>query len=168
MDYPTDSEHVLQLTGLDPSRIHPERFRLGLPASPHLSARAENKRIRLEDLVIPSFSSQNLVIEGAGGLMVPLNDDELYIDWLAQKKLPTILVVQTYLGCINHGLLSIEALKTRDIPLAGIILNEGEQPESEGIILARAKAPLLGRLPRMERIDREALLGIPLLQRPLI
>ena len=89
--------------------------------------------------------------------MVPLRENYLFADWLEEHKIPTVLVVKTYLGSINHSLLSIEALQRRNIPLLGIIFNDGGRPESESVILKYAQAPLIGRIPQLERIDQEQL-----------
>lgn len=85
--------------------------------------------------------------------MVPINDDELFIDLLAQWQLPVVLVVQTYLGSINHSLLSIEALQHRQIPLWGLVMNESDQPASAEIIQKFAQAPILASLPRFEQAE---------------
>lgn len=148
----TDTEWVRQVTGLPDDRFYPESYRLQLPASPHASAAAENVSIQTDKLVIPN-SDRTLIIEGAGGLMVPLRTDYLFADWIALHGFATVLVVKTYLGSINHSLLSIEALKSRDIPLFGIIFNDGGRPESESVILEYANAPLLGRVPQLDMIS---------------
>lgn len=152
----TDSEWIKRVTGLPEDRFFPESYLLQLAASPHAAAEAENIQIGSESLVPPK-SERPLIIEGAGGLMVPLRKDYLFADWLAQYKIPTILVVKTYLGCINHSLLSLEALRSRDIPLEGIIFNDGGRPESESVILEYAQAPLLGRVPQLDQIDPSSL-----------
>ena len=158
----TDTEWVRRVTGLPEERFFPEAYRLAWPASPHAAAAREGKEILAGALQLPE-TERTLVVEGAGGLMVPLSDDLLVIDVLEGWKLPTVLVVQTYLGCINHALLSVEALRKRGIPLLGVVMNDGGRPESEGVILRGAGVPLLGRIPRMEGVSREGLLGIPLL-----
>lgn len=163
----TDTERVQELTGFPPTRFFPSSYSLEMAASPHVAAAAQGIQIHPKNIHVPS-SAHSLVIEGAGGLMVPLNDEALFIDWLAAHQLPTVLVVHTVLGCINHSLLSLEALERRGIPLAGIIFNDGGRPESEGIILKKANAPLLGRIPRLATLDRASLLAVPMLCQPLI
>lgn len=148
----TDSEWIKKVTGLPDQHFFQESFLLQLAASPHAAAEAENIQIESQSL-IPPQSERPLIIEGAGGLMVPLRRDYLFADWLAQHKIPTILVVKTYLGCINHSLLSLEALRSREIPLMGIVFNDGGRPESESVILEYAQAPLLGRVPQLDQID---------------
>lgn len=121
----TDSNKIEKWT--DNTYCHPETYRLQLAASPHQSAKAENIQINLDDFQLPD-TENSLIVEGAGGLMVPLSDDVFMIDLIEQLKLPTALVVRNYLGCINHTLLSIMALEQRNIKLEYLILN-GEFPE---------------------------------------
>lgn len=121
----TDSNKIEKWT--DNTYCHPETYRLQLAASPHQSAKAENIQISLDDFHLPD-TQNSLIIEGAGGLMVPLSDDIFMIDLIEQLKLPAALVVRNYLGCINHTLLSIMALEQRNIKLEYLILN-GEFPE---------------------------------------
>jgi len=166
LEDPTDTQAVCRMAQLTPERVIPEAYRLQLPASPHLSAAAEQVRIEESKLAIPFHQGSNLIIEGAGGLLVPLRDDLLYADMVAKWGIPAILVVQTYLGSINHSLLSLEALKSRNIPVAGIVLNEGDQPASENIILDRAQAPLLGRIPWMKEVEFQHLANLPMLSQP--
>ncbi len=148
----TDTQWVQEATGLPDNRFFPEAYRLTLPASPHAAAAAENLTID-PNRISPPHSDRTLIIEGAGGLMVPLREDYLIVDWLAQWKFPTVLVIKTYLGCINHSLLSIEALRRRDISLLGIVFNDGGRPESESVIEQYAKAPVLGRVPQIEDLS---------------
>ena len=144
----TDTLSVQELTGLPSSRFHPEAYQLEFPASPHAAAAREGIRID-ESKLSPPPHTRPLLIEGAGGLMVPLREDLLFVDWLAQKAWPTILVIPTYLGCINHSLLSLEALRKREIPLMGIVFNDGGRPESESVIEKYAEAPVLARVPQI-------------------
>ena len=106
---------------------HPETYRLQLAASPHQSARAENIDINLNEFQLPE-TQNSLIVEGAGGLMVPLSDHSFMIDLIEKLRIPTALVVRNYLGCINHTLLSVMALQQRKIKLEYLILN-GEFPE---------------------------------------
>jgi len=153
---PTDTNTLKNLTGLPPERFLPEAYCLKRPMSPHAAAAAEGVEIDPAKIQIPSVEG-SLLIEGAGGLMVPLRDDYLYIDWLEQEKLPTLLVIKTYLGCINHSLLSIDALRRRNIPLAGIVFNEGGHPESEEVIKAYAQTPVWGKIPALKNLDPTSL-----------
>lgn len=141
----TDSQFISKLTESQ-TRIYPESYLLEAPMSPHSSAAKEGITIDMEQIKVPEHDGF-LVIEGAGGLMVPLNWKELYIDLFAKWSFPVVLVVKTYLGSINHSLLSIEALRSRQIPVAGIIFNEGDQPSSAEAIHRFSAIPVLGSIP---------------------
>jgi len=142
----TDSIRVTKF-GVSADRIIPERYRLAMPASPHLAAKLDNVRIDATGLNVPEHSDRSLVIEGAGGLMVPLNEDTLFIDIFARWGLPVVLCARTALGTINHSLLSIEAMKARRIPVLGIAFVGDENAESERIICTIGGVRRLGRLP---------------------
>ena len=97
--------------------------------------------------------------------MVPLRNDFLYLDLLESWKLPVLLVVRTYLGSINHSLLSIEALRRREIPLVGLVFNEGQVPDpiadqSADVIAEHAGVPVIGRVPQMDTVNATSLLRI--------
>lgn len=153
----TDALRVARLSGLPPERILPERYILNTPASPHYAARIDGVTIDANDLTPPPAKDRPLVIEGAGGLMVPINEDTLFIDVFARWKLPLVLCARTTLGTINHSLLSIEAVKRRDIPLVGIAFIGEEYAESERIICKIGGVRHLGRLPPLSPLTSEAL-----------
>lgn len=152
----TDSQTVARLGGLTPDRILPEAWRLPLPASPHIAARAAGVVIDVAALAPPQNLSP-LVIETAGGVMVPLTDDYLNIDLLARWRLPVILVARTALGTINHSLLTLEALRRRDISVHGVAFIGDEYATAQQTIARLGKAPVLGRLPRLDPLNRETL-----------
>jgi len=149
---PTDSETVRQLTAMQPERVLPEVYRLTIPVSPHLSAERDGIEIDIERLTtVPSVPGDApLVIEGAGGLMVPITRRDLQIDLFARWGFPVVLVASTRLGTINHSLLSIEALRRRNIPLLGIAFVGDEMADSESTIAAMVGVRRLGRLPRLD------------------
>ena len=149
---PTDSEQIRSWMGKD-VRIFPEAYVLEMAASPHTAAAAEGTHISLSKLSCPSVSP--LIIEGAGGLLVPLNEEELMIDLISQLQTEVILVVNAYLGCINHALLSIEALRSREIALRGVVFNGNAMPESESIILKHSGLSCLLRIPYLQQIQKE-------------
>jgi len=153
----TDALRVMELSGLAPERILPEQYVLNTPASPHYAARLDSITIDDHTLLPPPPGERSLVIEGAGGLMVPVNDDTLFIDIFARWKLPLVLCARTALGTINHSLLSIEAVKRRDIPLLGIAFIGDEQAESERIICKLGGVRRLGRLPHLSPLTRDSL-----------
>jgi dethiobiotin synthetase len=141
----TDSRVVGFLISNKVTRVHPEAYCLHLPISPHAAAKAEKVKIRIKDIIIPA-TKNNLVIEGAGGLMVPLNDKELMIDLIKETKAKVILVVNHYLGSINHTLLSIHAIREKGLPFAGIIYNGPPNESSEEAVKAFCNPVILGRI----------------------
>ncbi|WP_076863797.1 dethiobiotin synthase [Bradyrhizobium mercantei] len=153
----TDAQLVARLGGLSADRIVPERYRLRTPASPHQSAAIDGVRIDPAALNVPDVGNRPLVIEGAGGLMVPLNDTTLYIDMFVQWRLPVVLCARTALGTINHSLLSVEALRTRGIDIIGIAFIGDSNPESERAICDFGQVRRLGRLPLLSPLAPDTL-----------
>lgn len=126
------------------SQIFDNSYKLNTPASPHLAAAIDGITIDLKKIVEPK-TKNHLIIEGAGGLLVPLNDNDTIID-LIQPDYKIILVSRHYLGSINHTLLSFEALKSRNLNVAGIIFSGNENKATEEIILNKTKAKFIGRI----------------------
>ncbi len=152
----TDAEVVEQLSNLAPARVLPEVYRLNTPASPHYAA--ERDGIEIDPKKLSPFGLPTpLVVETAGGLMVPLTRRLLQIDLLAQWRLPVVLCASTRLGTINHSLLSIEALKRRAIPLLGVAFIGEENADSERTIAAFGGVRRLGRLPRLATLNADSL-----------
>lgn len=152
----TDSQIVARLSGAPQERILPEAWRLRLAASPHIAARAEGVKIDAASLAPPDVTGP-LVIETAGGVMVPLTDNILTIDVLARWRLPVILVARTQLGTINHSLLTIEALRHRDIALHGVAFVGEEERATQDTIARIGAVKALGRLPRLAVLLQETL-----------
>lgn len=152
----TDTDLVRRLISNNLSVFHPETFRLKQPLSPHAAAEIDGVEINLEDFKIPE-TKNNLVIEGAGGLLVPLSNQLFVIDLIKHINAEVVLVSQNYLGSINHTLLSAEALKSRNINVAGIIFNGETYPQGEQIILQRTGLRCLARVPQMNDISRESI-----------
>ena len=148
----TDSETVRRLSGLAGERILPERYRLRTPASPHLAAAIDGVTIDVHGLELPS-TQRPLVIEGAGGLMVPLTRNITFIDIFARWRAPLVLCARTTLGTINHSLLSIAAIRARGIPLVGLAFIGDENAETEQIVVELGRTRRLGRLPKLARLD---------------
>ena len=149
LDEESDSEIVGRLGEIPPARILPEAYRLKTPASPHLSARIDKIEIDPDRLALPEAEGA-LVIEGAGGLLVPLTDRQVFADVFARWRLPVILCARTALGTINHTLLSIEALRSRAIPILGVAFIGNEETETQRVISAIGNVRILGRLPRLD------------------
>jgi dethiobiotin synthetase len=151
---PGDRETVAALAGVE---TWAEAYRLKLPASPHQSAAAEGIVIDPGALTPPDG---DVVIEGAGGLMVPLTRQTLFLDVFARWQIPLILCARTALGTINHTLLSIAAIRGRAIPLHGVVFIGEAHEESEGIIAELGKIKRLGRLPPVRPLTRENLAAV--------
>lgn len=156
LDEETDRDTVLRLSGLPQDRLLPEAYRLKTPASPHLAAKIDGIVIDPDSLAL-SKADRPLIVEGAGGLMVPLTPNLTYIDVMARWRVPVVLCARTTLGTINHSLLSIEALRTRNIPLLGVAFIGDENAESERTICDMGRTKRLGRLPRLSSMTAETL-----------
>jgi dethiobiotin synthase len=125
----TDTEFVKRTTELPDLQIKDEQYRLNTPMSPHAAAEIDGVSIEIEDFELPDYTTDHLVVEGAGGLMVPINDKDMIIDLISYLDLPVVLVARSTLGTLNHTFLSLEALRKRDIPVLGVVLN-GPRHES--------------------------------------
>ena len=145
----TDARTVVRLAELAPARIVTSAYSLKRPASPHIAAAAEDVDIRQRELGLPVVNGP-LVVEGAGGLMVPLSPRLLQIDLFAHWGQPVILVARTALGTINHSLLSLEALRRRRVPVHGVVFIGDHEPEAETTITTMGRVRRLGRLPRLD------------------
>lgn len=155
LDEETDSKAVQRLTE-GRARVLPEAFRLKTPCSPHEAARLDGLRIDGAALALPPGDGP-LIVEGAGGVLVPVNDETLYADLFAHWALPVILVARTSLGTINHSLLSLEALRARGLEVAGVIFSGEENAASEAAIVRFGLCRHLGRLPRLDPLTPAAL-----------
>lgn len=140
-------------------RVLPEAFRLSQPMSPHAAAEKDGVEILPEQLNLPSVS-ENLIVEGAGGLMVPINSKGfLYADAFAMWKLPVIVVSRHYLGSINHTLMTIEILKQRGIEIEGIIFVGDENSTTESVILKNTGLRLIARIPMAKELNQAFILS---------
>ena len=136
-------------------QVLPEVFRLSQPLSPHSAAEIDNIKITANDLVLPEVDG-NFILEGAGGIMVPLNQEGLlFVDLIPMWNLPVILVSRHYLGSINHTLLTAEILQNRGIKIEGVIFVGDENKSTESIILSKTKLKLIARIPIAEEITSE-------------
>jgi dethiobiotin synthetase len=152
----TDTGRVARLSGLSEAKLLPEAYRLRTPCSPHRAAEIDGIEIDFERLTPPVVEGR-LVIEGAGGALVPVTREVLFADLFARWGIPVVLVARTGLGTINHSLLSIEALRARGVPLLGIAFIGDAQEDSEATISEIGKVRRLGRLPRLDPLDRTSL-----------
>ncbi|MVM39823.1 dethiobiotin synthase [Spirosoma sp. HMF3257] len=149
----SDTDVVRGLVSNPTSFFHPEAYRLTQPLSPHAAAKLDGVTIDLTNIQLPQ-TSQPLVVELAGGLMVPLNNQDLNIDLVKQLGLPVVLVSRNYLGSINHTLLSVEVCRSRAIPLLGILFNGPTVEATESFILSYTGLPCLGRIGQEEVVDK--------------
>lgn len=150
-----DSLWVRDFISNDHSQFHTERFLLSEPMSPHAAAKIDGLELNISDFKVPK-TDNTLVIEGAGGLMVPLNEKgDMVVDLIPAVSDECILVSKNYLGSINHTLLSVELLKQRNITITGIIFNGDSNPETEKIILSTTGLKCLGRVPMADSSIKE-------------
>ena len=154
----TDTEIVRKLISNNITKIHPEAFCLHKPVSPHEAAMVEGISLAIKKIKIPE-TSNTLVIEGAGGLMVPLNNKETMLDLIKSLDAEVVLVVRHYLGSINHTLLSVNALMDSGIKVAGIIYCGAPNPASEKAIADFCKYPVLGRVGEETGFTKSIILG---------
>ena len=151
---PRDTDTVTSLVSNAETVFHAERHLLKTPASPHAAAKIDEVQIQLDDFTLPR-TDRDLVVEGAGGMLVPLNDEDYVIDFASALDLEIVLVSNLYLGSINHTLLSIEALKNRGLKVKGIIFNGPSNPESERVIEKKSGWPVLLRIPQLDIVNKE-------------
>lgn len=151
----SDSHKIQKYISNKKTVIHENSYKLNTPASPHYAAELDNITIDLKKISEPK-TKNHLVIEGAGGILVPLNDNDCIID-LIKPDYKVIIVSRHYLGSINHTLLTFEALKSRNISVVGIIFSGDENKATENIILSKTKAKLIGRIENEPYFDQNVI-----------
>jgi len=156
LDEESDSEIVKRLGRIPAGRIVPEAWRLKTPVSPHQAAEIDGVTIDVQALTPPE-TDLPLVIEGAGGLLVPLTRRETFADVFARWQIPVVLCARTSLGTINHTLLSLAAMRQRGIPVAGVAFIGDEYAETQRIIQQMGGVRIFGRLPRLETLTPDTL-----------
>ncbi|WP_225894748.1 dethiobiotin synthase [Leptolyngbya sp. O-77] len=154
LDPISDTDYVRKVTGLDDSHFLPERFTLTQPLSPHAAAEIDGVQIHLSDFQLPSqLPYKPLIIEGAGGLMVPLNEEDFVIDLIRQFQLPVCLVTRSTLGTINHTLLSLSQLRRMEIPILGVIVNGPKNEGNRAAIAHYGNVPILAELEPLAEVN---------------
>ena len=148
----SDTSYIQQLLNIKRNRCLPEAYKFKAPVSPHWAAEKEGQSINLANLKVPNPSGP-LIIETAGGLMVPLNRKILQIDQLKIWGFPVLLVAKSGLGTLNHTLLSIEALKKRNIPIKGIVLNGETHEDNPKTLMEFCNVPVLAQIPKLKEIN---------------
>ena len=156
----TDTEFVRRVTGLSDEHFMPERFRLQEPLSPHASAKIDGVTISLDDFQLPEAGTNNLVVEGAGGLLVPLNDNDMIIDLIERFQLPVLLVSRSELGTLNHTFLSLEALRSREIPVLGVVMNGPKNESNKKAIEKYGNVEVIGEINTIETLNAKTLMSI--------
>ena len=141
------------------SQFHDEQFLLKEPMSPHAAAELENKNIQLSDFKLPNCNNSNLIIEGAGGLLVPINNTHVVADLIKYLDSEVLLVSKNYLGSINHTLLTLNELLSRKLKISGIIFNGEKNEATESIILSKYNFPFVGRVNLHNEITKNVILG---------
>lgn len=155
LDEGTDRDQVGRLAGVPEAHLLPEAYRLGTPCSPHRAAELDGEVIDLARLALPLM--RPLVIEGAGGALVPITRHTTYADVFAWWNLPVIIVARTGLGTINHSLMTVEALRGRGVSIHGLAFVGEPQEDSEATICTIGKVRRLGRLPMLDQLDTATL-----------
>ncbi|CAN5133164.1 dethiobiotin synthase [soil metagenome] len=155
--YPTDSELVKSLLKNSSSTVHPETYLLQMPASPHIAAKAEGKTIRLAEIKQQIPETQNtLVIEGAGGVLVPLNENETVADLIKTLDASVIIISRNYLGSINHSLLTAAYLKQKNIKIIGWLFNDVFMNYEDDII-RMSGLPVIGSITNLSEVNRDSI-----------
>ncbi|WP_396152725.1 dethiobiotin synthase [Flavobacterium sp.] len=149
----SDTSKVEKYVSNTTTTFHKNAYALQTPASPHYAAEIDGITIDLKQIKEPSFDKAHLVVEGAGGILVPLNSSDCVID-IIQPDYKVIVVSRHYLGSINHTLMTIEILKARKLNVAGIIFSGDENKATESIILEKTKVPMIGRIDNEPYFDQ--------------
>ena len=158
-----DGSDSFEVQKLSDTKIYPESYAYKEPLSPHLAAKLENAIIDIEKIVLPEVN--NLIIEGAGGVLVPINDKYLMVDLIKKLGAPVIIVARTTLGTINHTLLSLESLRSRNIAVLGVIMNGEKNPQNSKDIEVLGRTSVLAELPKLESLSMNTLKRVALSQK---
>jgi dethiobiotin synthetase len=155
----TDTDRLRRITSLPDDHFFPERYCLSAPLSPHAAADQAGVRIAIDDFCLPRTADDfpYVIVEGAGGVMVPLNERDLMTDLIAFLDLPVLLVVRSTLGTINHTLLSLAQLRGRGIPVLGVVMNGPQNPLNRKAIEHFGRVPVLAELEPLSALNPAAL-----------
>lgn len=157
LDPYADTDWIATTCKIAKEHLLPERYRLSNPLSPHLAARLDGVQISLSDFSLPKTATGHLIIEGAGGLLVPINDSHLVIDLIEKFDIPAILVSRSTLGTINHTLLSLNLMRQKRICILGVVMNGPPNEENRLAIEHFGKAPVIAQVPFFEPLNKENL-----------
>jgi dethiobiotin synthase len=157
----SDSQSVVELSGLTPEKIWPEAYQFASAVSPHLAARLAGSRIDLAKIKLPVVAKDApLIVEGAGGVLVPINERDLMVDLMRQLGLPVLLAARSSLGTINHTTLSLAALRNAGVAVAGVVMVGAPNVENRAAIEKYGKVRVVGEIPWLTEINRAVLLEI--------
>ena len=157
----TDRSLVRLWAAPQEEQLLPERYCFDPPVSPHLAARAAGVRIALDSIRLPAApAGRPWIVEGAGGVMVPLNERDLMLDLIRQLGLPVVVAARTYLGTINHTLLTLSALRSMQLEVRGVVLIGIENLENRRAIEHYGGVRVVGHIPFLEQISRVVLLDV--------
>ncbi|HVB59345.1 MAG TPA: dethiobiotin synthase [Candidatus Acidoferrales bacterium] len=157
----TDRSTVRLLVQLPLARTRPESYRFSPPVSPHLAARRAGVRIELRKIAIPKVATtESLIAEGAGGVLVPINEKQLMRDLMKHLKLPVLLIARSSLGTINHTLLSLAALRSARLPVQGVIMVGKPNSENRKAIEHYGAVQVIGTVPILPKLDKRAMLEV--------
>lgn len=156
----TDRRTVIQLAEIPESQTIPESFCFDPPVSPHLAAEASGVKIDLERVQPPRNLARPIIAEGAGGILVPINDSELMLDLARHLGFPILIAARAALGTINHTLLTVRALRCAKMPIKGVVIIGHRNKDNERSVEHFAAVPVIGSIPWLDVIDREALLNV--------
>jgi dethiobiotin synthase len=155
----TDRDSVRAWSEATEDRLPSERYRFDPPVSPHLAAREAGARIALDEINLPANrAGRKWIVEGAGGVMVPINESELMRDLIRRIGFPAIIAARTALGTINHTLLTVAALREAHLPICGVALIGDENTENRLAIEQYGNVRVVGRIPMLKQINRASLL----------
>jgi dethiobiotin synthase len=153
----TDRQQVIAWAGIDEEQAFNETYLFDDPVSPHLAAERAGKEIHLDAIALPCSDSLPLVVEGAGGVLAPINSHQFIADLIAHFQLPVLLAARSTLGTINHTLMSLQALRAYEIEVRGVVLIGPENPENRSAIEHFGKIQVIGQIPILKTIDRYSL-----------
>lgn len=153
----TDRQQVISWTGIAQVQAFPEAYIFDDPVSPHLAAERAGKEIRLESITVPPVGISALVVEGAGGVLAPINSLQFIADLILHLRMPVVLAARSTLGTINHTVMSIKILQSYKIEVRGVVLIGPENPENRKAIEHYGKVRVIGEIPILETINRETL-----------
>lgn len=157
----TDRQTVMRLTGVGEDRILREVYSFVPPVSPHLAARWAGVQINFDQVRIPpGVENESLIVEGPGGVLEPLNDQQFVLDLMARLKLPAILAARSSLGTINHTLLSLAALRSADVPVQGVVLIGDSNKDNRETIERYGRVQVIGEIPRLPVLNRATLIQV--------